>query len=139
MSANPPPPYEFSTDDNAEFLRLATKMRGVGFWFVVYGIAMIFVFAFRLIPRNGDLNVDPMNLVTGLVFLFLGNRTRHAGRSFRRIAETQGGDITHLMQAVRALSRFYGLIDKLIFIVVILVIAGIALACAYLFLLTRTG
>lgn len=138
MSADPPQ-FEFSAGDNAEFLRLATKMRGVGFWFVVYGIAMILVFAFQLIPRNGRIDVEPLNLVTGLVFLFLGNRTRHAARSFHRIAETSGSDVTHLMQAVRALSRFYGLIDKLIFIVVILVILGVVLACAYLLLLTRMG
>ena len=39
--------HEFSQDDNAEFSRLAQKMRGVGFWFEVYGIIMLSLFAFR--------------------------------------------------------------------------------------------
>ena len=138
MSASPPQ-FEFSTEDSAVFSRLAVTMRRVGFWFEVYGAALIVVFAFKLIPRNDRVDVELMDLVAGLVFLFLGHWTRRGGQEFQQVAETHGSDVTHLMQAVRELSRFYGLIHRVISIVVILVLLGIAIAGLYLLLSVRTS
>jgi hypothetical protein len=118
---------EFSQDDNAEFSRLALKMRGVGFWFEVYGIIMLSVFAFKLWPKAGNIEIDPMDLITGLVFLLLGHWTRRGGLGFRQVADSKGSDLTYLMKAVRELSRVYGLIDRLIFVSVVLAIVGCAL------------
>ncbi len=120
------PQHEFSQDDNAVFARLALKMRGVGFWFEIYGIVMLVLFFFKLWPKAGNFEIAPMDLLSGLVFFLLGHWTRRGGLGFRQVAESQGSDLTFLMKAVRELSRVYGLIDRLIFISVVLAILGFA-------------
>jgi hypothetical protein len=129
-----PGQYEFSTEDNALFTRLAKKMRKVGFWFLVYGVALIAGFCFQLVWRRGGFNIDVTGLVAGLVFLLLGGQTRRSSREFQQVADTEGRDVSHLMQAIRELSRFYGLIEVVISVVVILVIVGLALFGLLLFL-----
>lgn len=52
--------------------------------------------------------------VTGLFFLLLGAWTRSAGRSFRKIVDTQGNDITNLMNAVSSLQSMYALLHLLL-------------------------
>src|SRR5579883_2094658 len=112
--------HEFQPTDDAVFQKLATRMRGVGFWFEVYGFLMIALFAIRLIPRNGGFTIAPFDLVTGTVFLLLGHWTRRGAREFRRVVETKGSDITHLMAALGEVSKLYGLLDRLILIAVVL-------------------
>lgn len=124
--------YEFTGEDNAVFSRLATKMRGVGFWFEVYGVFLVLVFVYKLIPKGGHVDIAPLDLVTGLIVLFLGHWTRRGGWGFRRIAETQGNDVGLLMGALRELARFYGLIDRIIFVVVLVVIVGTSIAGLWL-------
>lgn len=124
--------HEFSADDNATFDRLVLRMRGVGFWLELYGFLLIGWFVFRVIPRNGVMTIEPFNLVTGLVFLFLGHWTRRGGRAFKTITQTQGNDLTHLMNAIRELSKLYGLIDRLILLGVVLLIVTFALTVMFL-------
>lgn len=127
-----PSQHEFSHDDNAVLSRLALKMRGVGFWFEVYGIVMLLSFAFKLWPKNGNTEIAPMDLLTGIVFLMLGHWTRRGGLGFRQVVDSEGDDMSHLMKAIRELSRFYTLIDRLIlFAVTILLVAfGFGIAAA---------
>lgn len=120
--------HEFSQDDNAEFSRLALKMRGVGFWFEVYGIIMVSLFAFKLWPKAGNIEIAPVDLLTGLVFLVIGHWTRRGGLGFHQVANSEGNDLTHLMKAVRELARVYGLIDRLILVAVVLALVGCAMA-----------
>jgi hypothetical protein len=48
------------------------------------------------------------------------------------VAESEGSDLTYLMNAVRELSRVYGLIDRLIFVSVVLAIVGSVLVGIWL-------
>src|SRR5262249_42501742 len=46
--------------------------------------------------------------VTGLIFFLQGIWTRSAGGSFRKIVDTQGNDVAHLMDAISSLRAMYG-------------------------------
>jgi hypothetical protein len=129
---NESPQHEFSQEDSAAFSRLALKMRGVGFWFEIYGVIMILLFAFKLWPKAGSFEIAPMDLLMGLMFLLLGHWTRRGGLGFNQVAESEGSDLTYLMNAVRELSRVYGLIDRLIFVSVVLAIVGSVLVGIWL-------
>ncbi len=52
--------------------------------------------------------------VTGLFFLLQGVWVRSSAAAFRKIVDTQGNDITHLMNAVGALRTMYGLLYLLL-------------------------
>jgi hypothetical protein len=52
--------------------------------------------------------------VNFLIYLLVGVWTREAAGSFRKIVDTQGNDISHLMSALSALNRMYTLILTLI-------------------------
>ena len=127
------PQHEFTNDHNAVFSRLAHKMRGVGFWFEIYGILMLLVFTFKLWPRAGNFEIAPTDLLTGLVFLFLGHWTRRSGKGFQKLADSEGSDLTHLMRAMQELSRVYGLIDRLIFLTVVLAVLGCVFVALWMF------
>ena len=126
------PQHEFSQDDSAVFSRLALKMRGVGFWFEIYGIVMLLLFVFKLWPKNGNVEIAPMDLLTGVLFLLLGHWTRRSGSAFRQLVDSEGSDLTHLINAMRELLRFYTLIDRLIFLSVIVALVGCTLAAMWI-------
>jgi hypothetical protein len=52
--------------------------------------------------------------VNGLIYLLIGIWTRNVAASFRKIFDTQGHDIGHLMDALGALNRMYTLSYSLI-------------------------
>lgn len=58
--------------------------------------------------------------VTGIFFLLLGVWTRSAGGSFQKIVDTQGSDITNLMNALSSLKSMYALI----YLLVVLALVG---------------
>ena len=65
--------------------------------------------------------------VDGLLYLLIGVWTRTAATSFRRIVETRGGDIGHLMEGLAALNKMYTLIYTLIVIGLLVFIAVVGL------------
>jgi hypothetical protein len=52
--------------------------------------------------------------VTGLIFLLQGVWTRSSAGSFQKIVDTQGNDITNLMNAIGSLQTMYGLLYLLL-------------------------
>jgi hypothetical protein len=67
--------------------------------------------------------------VTGVFFLLLGVWTRSAGGSFQKIVDTQGSDITNLMNALSSLQSMYGLLHLLLVLALLggLVAVGLTL------------
>lgn len=131
IMSHPGSQYEFSSEDNAAIRRLAVNMRRVGSWLELYGALLILAFVVRLIPWKREAVVTPLELLTGLLLLFLGNRTRRGARSFRSIVTTEGHDVSHLMDALRDLTHFYGLIDRVVLVVLFLaIVIGIFLSVA---------
>ena len=67
------------------------------------------------LPANNYLwGVTIAFAVNGLIFLLMGVWTRSAAHHFQKIVDTQGHDISLLMQALGALNRMYTLIYTLI-------------------------
>jgi hypothetical protein len=52
--------------------------------------------------------------VTGLIFLLQGIWTRSSAGSFQKIVDTQGNDVTNLMNAIGSLQTMYGLLYLLL-------------------------
>jgi len=127
-----PPHQKFTKDDSEVFSRLALRMRGVGFWFEAYGAFMLLLFVFKLWPKAGNFEIAPAQLLTGIVFLLLGHWTRRSGNGFRQLVDAEEGDLTHLINAMKELSRVYGLIDRLIFVAFVLAVVGGALAAMWM-------
>lgn len=111
--------YEFTTTENETIGRLALKMRKAGFWFEIFGAVLLVHFVFKLIPRNGDFNIEVGSLIAGALFLILGNWTRRASWAFERVVSTQGNDIPNLMEALTNLLSFYTLVNRIILWVII--------------------
>lgn len=102
--AEGPSEYEFSAQDDAVFRRLALAMTVVGLLEV--GGAVLFVALYALTvgalsPGAAAVAVPP------LAALLVGVWTYQAGRRFGLVASTKGADVSHLMEAVRGLSRLY--------------------------------
>jgi hypothetical protein len=81
----------------------------------------------KLPPDNHLWGIAIGNAINGLIFLLTGVWTRTAGASFKKIVDTQGSDISHLMNALSSLHRMYSLIFTLIVIGLLAVVASVAL------------
>jgi hypothetical protein len=118
--------YEFSQGENRVFVGLARRARSVGFWFIVYGAILLLSFVNGVLPLlrpdRPVAHIDFGNLISGLIFLMVGIWSRRSATGFDAVAKTSGGDIGHLMGALKDLSRLYGLLDKIIFVVVLFMV-----------------
>lgn len=98
--------FEFSHHQDDVILKLSRRMRFVGIFFVVssgiVGIAALV--AFFLSPLLGL-----FYLLVLMPELLVGIWTIHASSSFRRVVETRGQDIPHLMIALSSLRKLYTL------------------------------
>jgi len=81
----------------------------------------------KLPPDNHLWGIAISNAVNGLLYLLLGVWTRSAAGSFKKIVDTSGSDIGHLMEALSALDRMYGLIYTIIVIGLLLFLAAMGL------------
>jgi hypothetical protein len=64
---------------------------------------------------------------SGLFYLLLGIWTRSASRSFRKIVETRGNDISHLMNGLGALHQMYSLLYVLLMLVLLVGLLALGL------------
>jgi hypothetical protein len=60
------------------------------------------------------IGVAIFSAVTGLIFLLQGAWTRSSAGSFQKIVDTQGSDISNLMNAIGSLHTMYGLLYLLL-------------------------
>jgi hypothetical protein len=65
--------------------------------------------------------------VNGLIYLLIGVWTRRSAGSFKKIVDTRGSDITHLMNALSELNKMYTLLYTLIIIGLLVLGAAAAL------------
>jgi hypothetical protein len=83
----------------------------------------------KLPPATHLWAIDIAALVNGLIYLLIGVWTRSSAGSFQKIVDTQGHDISHLMDALGSLNKMYTLIYTLILIglLTLLVLLGLFL------------
>ncbi len=65
---------------------------------------------------------------TGLFYLLMGVWTRAAAGSFRKIVDTRGSDIHHLMVGMESLHKMYSLLYTLLVVILLAGIVGIGLS-----------
>ena len=99
-STLPPDAYEFSPAESVVIAQLGSKMHFVGLFVIGIGVVVIGTGVYR---RELGL------LFIGVLYGVFGYWTEHAGASFRRVAETKGHDLRHLMTALEDLRKFFTL------------------------------
>lgn len=130
------PNYEFTAEENKTFRNLAQYMRNVGMFFSLLGILAAGGAIYILYEGNrvleklpADVDVSILQQAVGTVILFgalclaLGLFTRGAASSFRLVVDTEGDDISHLMNALTALKRLY----FILFIIAAIGLAGLVI------------
>lgn len=113
-----PPPgarqYEFTPAQDQLIADLARKMRFVGFFALLVGGLGVAAMIVALVRQRIAYNLD------AIIWLFLGFWTLGAARAFQDVSDTQGRDITHLMQALAELRSLYSLLYWLLIVALFL-------------------
>lgn len=125
------PQFEFTPEQNEIMAALSRRMRLVGLVSVVFGILGITV-GLAAFLRAGLAGVHEGSsgagaTIQGIVNLLLGVWLARSATSFRKIATTQGQDINHLMEALRHLAKYFGLLYILILISLVLLAAALVI------------
>jgi hypothetical protein len=126
--------YEFTESQNDLIGRLAYKMRGVGVFFAVIGFIYIGlavltgVLAYNKLSGGEVATLIMVYGLGGLVYAAVGIWTRQGAAEFRKIVDTRGSDITHLMNALDSLHKLYSLIYTIIMVVLVALVAIFAMA-----------
>jgi hypothetical protein len=148
--------YEFSAAENTVFGGLAGKMRFVGVILMVVGVLYLLLGGLVVVGAitgesvpvaqkvDGAVTMTSQRLhvghslgyfVGGIIYLLMGMWTGNSAAAFRRIVDTQGSDISHLMDAVTNLHKLYTLQFWLILIGLIVML--VALVTVIVLLATR--
>jgi len=94
------PEYEFTDTQNILLDDLAKKMRFVAYFLISIGAINI---GYSMIVSNF------FSFGSGLVSLVIGGWTIKSASSFKLMVDTEGKDITNLMEALNQLQKLYGL------------------------------
>lgn len=117
--------FEFSNTQENTIGSLAGKMRFVGTLLLIVGVLSVLGGIFVLLSQApGGIG----GLIQGGTYTVIGLWTRNAADSFRQIVDTQGSDVSNLMQALGQLLRLYTLQYWLIMILVVIAGAGLIAA-----------
>jgi hypothetical protein len=111
--------YEFSFVENATIAKLGSKMSFVGLFMLGIGL---FFFVSGLVRWVQTRNLEVSILFLALMFMVVGIWTQRAGREFLKVAETEGNDLSHLMDALANLLKFYTLLYLLFFVALVFAI-----------------
>lgn len=122
--------FEFNPEQDKLIGALAGKMRGVGQFFMFLGVLLL-LHGFLQI-REGGIGA----IISGLIYLGIGNWTVNASAAFRVIVDTKGSDMRLLMDALENLKKVYSLMYILILVGLLAVLVFLFLAL-YLVWMTR--
>ncbi len=123
----PRPEYEFNEPENRIIRDLGSKMSFVGLFMVGIGLCFA-VMAIQRWSRYQEMEIGFLFLA--MLFMVFGVWTHHAGGDFRKVVDSQGRDVAHLMGALTSLLKCYRLIYMLFFVG--LIFAMILLAATHL-------
>jgi hypothetical protein len=92
--------HEFNPSENTIICELASRMHLVGLFTLGVGLFVIMV---------GTILLNVPSILSGTLYSVIGLWTDRASESFKKIADTQGKDASHLMRALRDLKNLYTL------------------------------
>ena len=117
--------YEFTSTQDRLISELSNKMRFVSYVLIAIG-ALLIVAGLVSINQGGFGSV-----IYGIVQLLVGVWTNKAAASFRKIADTQGSDISNLMDALAELRKLYTLQYWLFILALVFIVIGLVTAIIY--------
>jgi hypothetical protein len=109
--------YEFKTNENRIIGQLASKMHFVGLFLLTMGLLIIGIGVAVVF------HVGP--IISGTLACVVGLWTQRASMSFKNVVQTEGDDITHLMDALDDLRKLYSLQYWLLVLGVLLALLGL--------------
>ncbi len=113
--------HEFSSEHNVIFSKLATAMKFVGIFQIVLGVlCMLALF-------SGDVGAIIQGVVTGVVYILVGILLARASNHLRKIVDTEGSDIDHLMNAMGDISILYNVSMYIVIVAIVVVCCSFAI------------
>ncbi|HVK16983.1 MAG TPA: hypothetical protein VM533_08535 [Fimbriiglobus sp.] len=129
-SSAPQPEYEFTATQNQVFSGLSGNLGFLGWFIIIVVVAFHAVvlgrWAIQGVPPDDRFRLT--HVLWPLLLLLCASQFITAARSFRRVAETQGSDIRHLMDGLGGLNTAFewlSIIPKVwVFVAVIAAVVG---------------
>lgn len=126
-----PAKYEFNDDENKVIKDLAGSMGVVSIPCLFLGLAYMAVLALNWNALTLDRAMLGTAIAMGIgmiAFLAIAAWTRRSSLAFRKITNTSGDDVGHLMEALNNLRKMYSMLSSVIVLFSLLVLIGIALS-----------
>jgi fatty acid desaturase len=95
--------YEFTTEQSETINTLATRMRWVGIFLIAIGV----VAGIAGLMSLAEAGIAVVSIIQAVIYALIGIWTIRAAASFALIPETQGRDVTNLMNALGSLRTLY--------------------------------
>ncbi|MCU0427516.1 MAG: hypothetical protein MUF71_18025 [Candidatus Kapabacteria bacterium] len=120
--------YEFTPEQNSLFSNLASKLKTVGITFIILGVLQ----SFLAFANNGTFGIIT-GVLGGILFAVIGVLMVNAASSFKLIVDTEGQDISNLMQALNSLLsmytiQFWALVVSIILVLLVVIQAVLTLS-----------
>jgi hypothetical protein len=129
------PQYEFTTDQNKVIDQLARNMRIVAVVMLFIGVLYLLAFVGAIANVYFAPSMIGHPILIGVAMLFyltMGRWTDAAAKEFRKVVETTGQDVSHLMDALDNLRKLYVLMGTIIKVYLILALIGLIASVVYL-------
>lgn len=125
---SPPSNYEFSAPENVIIRQLVDAMRFVSAASLAVG-AFVLILGLAGLATQGKAAIGPAigDFAEAVVFVLIGVWLQRAVDAFNRVIDTKGDDITHLLNAIRELTRVFSLQRTVLVLAVILIVLGIGI------------
>lgn len=125
--------YEFTDAQNQQLSQLHVQMRFLAYVLILTG-ALVVISGGTMSVQLLFSDVPPMLAGSalmmgggGVLLVFLGMMLLRAVSSFRAIVETRGSDITHLMDALGELRKFFGFTAALAVLMILAMLSAMAM------------
>jgi hypothetical protein len=119
------PQYEFTSEENQIVKSLARNMKFVGVLYTLLGLLVGVLCGLTIL---GQTMLGVSYLLQTILLVLFGVWVNNASNSFRKIVETTGEDIPHLMTAIDSLRKLYRLQFVLLTSIVLLFLATLGLS-----------
>jgi hypothetical protein len=121
--------FEFNESQNKIIGNLAYHMRGVGVFFFLIGILYMALAILKLLQawstRPSAIVEILLVFLVGVIIAAIGAWTRNASFDFRKIVDSKGNDISHLMSALENTGKVFSIVYMYILVLVVIVLVSI--------------
>jgi hypothetical protein len=95
--------YEFTTEQSETISTLSSRMRWVGIFLIAIGV----IAGVAGLMSLAEAGIAVVSIIQAVIYALIGIWTIRAATSFALIPETQGRDVTNLMNALGSLRTLY--------------------------------